>query len=91
MKGFRECGYIEYDNDTSVLHSRLKDSIDKRAVPENVITEVDLLLKEMMQEKENEVSIDEEVLGQDDIDNDFDYEDEDESEDESEDEEIDIM
>ena len=33
-KGFRQCGYIEHDGETSSLHSRLQETIKKREVPE---------------------------------------------------------
>ena len=32
IKGFRQCGYTEYDGET--LHSRLQETIKKREVPE---------------------------------------------------------
>ena len=48
MKGFRQYGYMEYADNISVLHSRLKETIDKRQVPEKAIQEVNKLLQEMM-------------------------------------------
>ena len=48
MKGFRQYGYMEYADNVSVLHSRLKETIDKRLVPEKAIQEVNKLLEEMM-------------------------------------------
>ena len=48
MKGFRHYGYMEYADNISVLHSRLKETIDKRQVPEKAIQEVNKLLEEMM-------------------------------------------
>ena len=48
MKGFRQYGYMEYADNISVLHSRLKETIDKRQVPEKAIQEVNKLLEEMM-------------------------------------------
>ena len=37
IKGFRQCGYIEYDDEISNLHSRLQVTIKKYEVPEEVI------------------------------------------------------
>ena len=34
LKGFRQCGYIEYDGETLNLHYRLQETIKKREVPE---------------------------------------------------------
>ena len=48
IKGFRQCGYIEYDGETSNLHSRLQETIKKREVPEEVIQGVNEFLEEMM-------------------------------------------
>ena len=39
---------MEYADNISVLHSRLKETIDKRQVPEKAIQEVNKLLEEMM-------------------------------------------
>ena len=47
LKGFRQCGYIEYDGETSNLHSRLQETIKERKVPEEVIQGVNEFLKEM--------------------------------------------
>ena len=54
IKGFRQCDYIEYDGETSNLHSRLK-------VPEEVIQGVNEFLEEMMALQLDEESPDEEV------------------------------
>ena len=43
IKGFRQCGYADYDGETSNLHSRLQETIKKREVPEEVIREGDIL------------------------------------------------
>ena len=48
IKGFRQCDYIEYDGETSNLHSRLQETIKKREVPEEVIQGVNEFLEEMM-------------------------------------------
>ena len=61
IKGFRQCGYIEYDGTTSNLHSILKDTIKKCEVPEEVIQAVNKFLEEMMALQLDEVSPDEEV------------------------------
>ena len=34
LKGFRQCGFIEYDGETLNLHYRLQETIKKREVPE---------------------------------------------------------
>ena len=61
IKGFRQCGYIEYDGETSNLHSRLQETIKKREVPEEVIQGVNEFLEEMMTLQLDEESPDEEV------------------------------
>ena len=60
-RGFRQCGYIEYDRETSNLHSRLQETIKKRVVPEEVIRGVNKFLEEMMALQLDEESPDEEV------------------------------
>ena len=47
LQGFRECGYIEYNNDFSQLHSRLKETLESREVPQEVITEMNEFIEEM--------------------------------------------
>ena len=61
IKGFRQCGYIEYDGETSNLHSRLQETIKKREVPEEVIQGVNEFLEEMMALQLDEESPHEEV------------------------------
>ena len=61
IKEFGQCGYIEYDGETSRLHSRLQETIKKREVPEEVIQEVNEFLEEMMALQLDEESPDEEV------------------------------
>ena len=61
IKGFRQCDYIEYDGETSNLHSRLQETIKKREVPEEVIQGVNKFLEEMMALQLDEESPDEEV------------------------------
>ena len=61
IKGFRQCGYIEYDGETSNLHSRLQETIKKREVPEEVIQGVNKFLEEMMALQLDEQSPDKEV------------------------------
>ena len=61
IKGFRQCGYIEYDGETSNLHSRLQETIKKREVQEEVIQGVNEFLEEMMALQLDEESPDEEV------------------------------
>ena len=61
IKGFRQCGYIEYDGETSNLHSRLQETIKKREVPEEVIQGVNEFLEEVMALQLDEESPDEEV------------------------------
>ena len=58
IKGFRQCGYIEYDGETSNLHSRLQETIKKR---EELIQGVNEFLEEMMALQLDEESPDEEV------------------------------
>ena len=48
MKEFRQCGYIEYDGETSNLHSRLQETIKRRKVPEEVIQGVNEFLEEII-------------------------------------------
>ena len=61
IKGFHQCGYIEYDNETSNLHSKLQETIKKREVPEEVIQGVNEFLEEMMALQLDEDLPDEEV------------------------------
>ena len=61
IKGFRQCGYIEYDGKTSNLHSRLQETIKKREVPEEVIQGVNEFLEGVMALQLDEESPDEEV------------------------------
>ena len=61
IKGFRQCGYIEYDGETSNLHSRLQETIKKREVPEELIQGVNEFLEEMMALQLDEESPDKEV------------------------------
>ena len=60
LKGFRQCGYIEYDGEKSNLHSRLQETI-KREFPEKVIQGVNKFLEEMMALQLDEESPDKEV------------------------------
>ena len=48
VKGFRQCGDIEYDGEASNFHSRLQETIKKREVPEEVVHRVNKFLEEMM-------------------------------------------
>ena len=48
IKGICQCDYIEYDDETSNLHSRLQETIKKREVPEEVIQGVNEVLEEML-------------------------------------------
>ena len=50
IKGFKECGYIEWNGSLDVLHSRLKDTIANRSVPMGLILEVDEMLLAMDEE-----------------------------------------
>ena len=61
IKGFRQCGYVEYDGETASLHSRLQETIKKREVPEEVIQGVNEFLEEMMALQLDEELRDEEV------------------------------
>ena len=61
IKRFCQCGYIEYDGETSNLHSRLQETIKKREVPDEVIQGVNEFLEEMMALQLDEESPDEEV------------------------------
>ena len=61
IKGCCQCGYFEYDGETSNLHSRLQETIKKREVPEEVIQGVNEFLKEMLALQLDEESSDEEV------------------------------
>ena len=61
IKGFRQCGHIEYDGETSNLRSRLQEAIKKHEVPEEVIQGVNEFLEEMMALQLDEELPDEEV------------------------------
>ena len=58
---FRQCGYIEYDGTILNLYSRLKQTIKKREVPEEVIKGVNGFLEEMMTLQLDETLPDQEV------------------------------
>ena len=47
MSGFKQCGYIEWDDDHHRLHSRLRDTILNQAVPIEAILEVNEMLLEL--------------------------------------------
>ena len=61
IKGFLQCGYIEYDGKTSNLHSRLQETVKKREVPEEVIQGVNKFLEEMLALQLDKESPDKEV------------------------------
>ena len=61
IKGFCQCDYIEYDDETSNLHLRLQKTIKKREVPEEVIQGVNKFLEEMLALQLDEESPDKEV------------------------------
>ena len=61
IKGFCQCGYIEYDGKTSNLHSRLQETVKKRDVPEVVIQGVNKFLEEMLTLQLDKESHDKEV------------------------------
>ena len=64
LKGFRQCGYIEYTGDAMVLHSRLQETLRSRKVPEDLILEVDRHIAEMMAlDAEEETAADEGEIG----------------------------
>ena len=44
VSGFKQCGYIEWDGNLDVLHSRFKETITNRAVPINLILEVEEII-----------------------------------------------
>ena len=48
IKGFFQCDYIEYDDETSNLHPRLQERIKKRKVPEEEIQGLNEFLEEML-------------------------------------------
>ena len=48
IKGFFQCGYIEYEGETLNLHSRLQETIKKRKFPEEVIQGVKEFLEKMI-------------------------------------------
>ena len=48
IKGFFQCDYIEYDDETLNLHPRLQETIKKCKVPEEVIQGVNEFLEEML-------------------------------------------
>ena len=67
LKGFRECGYIQWDGNFDNLHSRLRETIVRPEVHLDVIAEVDNLLLELEQER-REVILDDETNENDDSD-----------------------
>ena len=61
LRGFRECGYVVYSNDISVLHSRLQATLKERQVPMDVVEEVNAFLEEMIEAQLDEETIDDEI------------------------------
>ena len=52
IKGFEQCGYINFDADYNKLHSHLRDTIVHREVPIDIILKVDEALLELQKEIE---------------------------------------
>ena len=50
FKGFKECGYIEWNGSLDLLHSRLNDTVANISVPMNLILKVDEMLLAMDEE-----------------------------------------
>ena len=50
IKGFKECGYIEWNGSLGVLHSTLKDTIVNRSITRSLIIDVDEMLLAMDEE-----------------------------------------
>ena len=61
LRGFRECGYVDYSNDISVLHSRLQATLKERKVPVDVVEKVNSFLEEMIKAQLDEETIDDEI------------------------------
>ena len=60
IRGFRQCGYIDWKGDANALHSKLRGTLDSRAVPPELIQEVyESLL--VMQELHDSEEMDEEI------------------------------
>ena len=51
LKGFKECGYVRYDENTERLLFRLRDTMVNRKVPPEVIAKVNEFLIQLDKEK----------------------------------------
>ena len=58
VSGFKQCGYIEWDGNLDVLHSRLKETITNRAVPMSLILEVEEMILAIEEELLEQPAID---------------------------------
>ena len=47
VKGFKECGYIEYHGQTESLHSNLRRTVEEKNVPQTLVDELNAQLAVM--------------------------------------------
>eukprot|EP00795_Rhopilema_esculentum_P007267 gene7267-12954_t len=59
VSGFKQCGYIEWDDDYHKLHSRFRDTILNRAVPREAILELEEASNEIYEDRDHCNTVDE--------------------------------
>eukprot|EP00795_Rhopilema_esculentum_P007263 gene7263-12950_t len=59
LSGFKQCGYIEWDDDYHKLHSRFRDTILNRAVPLEAILELEEASNEIYEDRDHCNTVDE--------------------------------
>ena len=90
VSGFKQIGFIEWDGDLDVLHSRLKETITNRAVPMSLILEVEEMILAIEEELLEQPAIDVEQSNNGEDEEQQDYESEVDSDEYSEDTDIEI-
>ena len=61
LRGFRECGYVDYSNNISGLYSRLQITLKEHQVPVDLVEEVNAFFQEMIAAQLDEETIDDEI------------------------------
>ena len=69
VSSFKQCGYIEWNGNLDVLHSRLKETITNRAVPLSLILEVEEMMlareEELLEQQDYESEVDSDECSED--------------------------
>ena len=56
VRGFRENGYMGWSGKTTELHSKLRETVEARTVPREIVEEVDRFLDEMRKMEDEEIT-----------------------------------